>query len=55
MEKTKQTDDAIMDKKYKVKVLEPVNTITQKHESHKKRNSKSISIKTLKASIASSD
>lgn len=31
----KKTDDVIMDKKYKVKVLEPVNTITQRYESHK--------------------
>lgn len=38
MEKTKnKTDDVIMDKKYKVKMLEAVNTITQRHESHKKK------------------
>lgn len=33
----KKTNDVIMDKKYKVKVLEPVNTITQRHELHNKK------------------
>lgn len=53
--KQNKTDDVIIDKKYTVKVLKPVNTITQRHESHEQRNSKGISIKTLKASRASSD
>lgn len=56
MEKQKKqntTDDVIMDKKFKVKVLESVNTITQRHESRKKRNSTGILITTMKANSAS--
>lgn len=56
IKKKQKTDDVIMDKIHKVKVLEPVNTITQIHESHKiKSNYKGASIKTLKASSDFSD
>lgn len=54
MEKNKTNRWCDYGQETQFKVLEPVNTITQRHESHKKRNSKGISIKTLKARRASS-